>query len=180
MSVKTRIGFRNKETLEWTGFILGYNLAAITVHGRTAKNTVGIPADWEEIGKVVALRDQMSIDTCIIGNGDVMCQRQFNELHEKYGVDGIMVGRGVLRDPLIFRQPGNTGFRDLSVSEKAGFMAEHVALYREIWGSDKNFNVLKRFTRTYINGFTGAAHVRAKLMEADSYGKILKILESIQ
>lgn len=180
VSVKTRIGYKRKTTLEWTGFLLEHNPAALIVHGRIARNTSGAPAEWAEIGKVVALRDQMESETCIIGNGDVTSPRQIFELSEEYGVDGVMVGRGVLHDPFIFRKPGSAGFKDLGISGKIALMKEHVILHRETWGEVKNFNIMKKFAKTYATGFDGAAALRTRLMETHSYDDLLDILESPQ
>jgi tRNA-dihydrouridine synthase len=180
VSVKTRIGFKKKVTLEWAGFLLEHDLAALIVHGRITKNGAGVPADWTEIGKVVTLRDQMKNETFIIGNGDITAHEQIHLLAKEYGVDGVMIGRGVIHDPLVFRTPGSASFMDLEISDKVALMKEHIILYREIWGDEKNFNIIKKFAKTYITGFDGAARLRACLMDALDHREMLEILESPQ
>lgn len=178
VSVKTRIGYRKKVTLEWTGFLLEHDIAALIVHGRITRNGAGVPADWPEIGKVVSLRDQMGADTCIVGNGDVKNPRQIVEFSEEYGVDGVMVGRGAMHDPFIFRTSCSAGFEGLDVPGKVALMKEHALLYRETWGEEKNFNVMKKFAKTYIAGFEGAAALRTRVMETHSYGELLEVLKT--
>ena len=178
VSVKTRIGFKKRATLEWTAFLLEYNLAALIVHGRTTKNGAGTPADWDEIAKVVGLRDEMNIQTRIIGNGDITTPEQLENAADTYKVDGVMIGRGVLHDPLVFRNGTAAGVRDLEIPERLAMMKEHLALFRETWGNDKNVNIMKKFARTYINGFEGAGNFRNRLMSAHTYDEMFAILES--
>jgi tRNA-dihydrouridine synthase len=180
VSVKTRIGFKSVVTVEWIAFLLEHELAAITVHGRTAKSTAAVPADWNEIGKAVLLRDEMRKDTLVIGNGDVTKPEQILEFAETHRVDGVMVGRGAYRDPLIFREPGSAGFDDLSAPEKIDRMVEHLSLHKTVWGGEKNFNAIKKFARTYINGFPGASRLRSALMDAHSHEEMIEILNSSQ
>jgi tRNA-dihydrouridine synthase len=72
LSVKTRIGFSEIQTEDWCRFLLEQNLAALTIHARTVKEQSLVPAHWEEVTKVVALRDKINKQTLIIGNGDVI------------------------------------------------------------------------------------------------------------
>src|SRR3989344_5899284 len=95
VSVKTRIGFSEIQTEEWCGFLLKQDIAVLTVHGRTVKEMSKVPAHWDEIGKVVKLRDKMGLKTLIIGNGDVENREDGLKKVQEYGVDGIMIGRGI-------------------------------------------------------------------------------------
>lgn len=176
VSVKTRIGFQKRVTLEWTRFLLEFNLAALIVHGRITKNGAGTPADWNEIKKVVFLRDQMGVKTCIIGNGDITTPEQMLKAAEEYRVDGIMIGRGVLHDPLVFRPAGSPEPEDFDIPGKVALMKEHLTLFHETWGDEKSINILKKFARTYISGFEGAGQLRNLLMAAASYEEMLDIL----
>lgn len=179
VSVKTRIGYGAVKTEEWCGFLLGHNIAALTVHGRTAKQTYSIPADWREIAKVVTLRDQMRADTAIIGNGDIANVARNNAICDKYGVDGVMIGRGILHDPFAFGKPGTENFSGLSAGEKAVLLREHLVLYKETWEEEKTVHVMKKFVRTYISNFKGATQIRTQLMAADTYEDMLKSLSAI-
>lgn len=95
VSVKTRLGLSSIITEDWAGFLLTQNLAALTIHARTVREMSKVPARWEEIAKVTALRDQIAPDTVIIGNGDVRDRAHGEQLAAETGVDGIMIGRGI-------------------------------------------------------------------------------------
>lgn len=112
VSIKTRIGFNQIQTQGWLSFLLKFEPAAITIHGRTTKELSDVPNHWDEIGKVVKLRDRISPATMIIGNGDITSQDQALIKVKQYQLDGIMVGRGVLKDPYIFNL--NQSIKNLS------------------------------------------------------------------
>ena len=172
VSVKTRLGFKQKRTEEWSAFLLGLDLAALTMHGRTAKEMSDVPADWNEIAKVAQQRDQHGSSTLVIGNGDVASNSEVAGLAENHGVDGVMIGRGVFQNLFVFG-PSSTPFESLSPEQKMAFYRMHVELFHEIWGAEKNMNILKKFAKMYISGFPGAAHVRAAFMDATSYEELL-------
>src|SRR5690606_23746759 len=103
VSVKTRLGFSEVD-LTWLEFLLGFDLDILTVHGRTRKEMSKVPAHWDLIGEVRKIRDRLGKTTKIIGNGDVLTREQGEELAGRYGLDGIMIGRGVFQDPYVFSQ----------------------------------------------------------------------------
>ena len=172
VSVKTRLGFDRYQGDEWFPFLLNLDLAAITVHGRTAREMSKVPANWEEIGKVVKIRDQINPNILIIGNGDVIDIKHGEKLSKKYGVDGVMIGRGIFRNPWIF----NKTQKKHSKEERLNLALKHARLFVETWGVDKNINILNKFFKIYVSGFDGAAELRVKLMEAKSFEEIEKYL----
>lgn len=103
LSVKTRVGF-NEVDMTWFEFLLGKNLDMLTIHGRTRKEMSKVPANWDLIGQIREMRDQISPSTLIVGNGDVQSRQHGEELAAKYNLDGIMIGRGVFHDPFVFAQ----------------------------------------------------------------------------
>src|SRR5579862_7553478 len=98
VSVKTRVGFTTVD-MGWIEFLFSKILNMLSIHGRTAKQLSKVPANWDLIGQAVKLRNSLSPSTLIVGNGDVMDRRQGEELAKRYGLDGIMIGRGILHDP---------------------------------------------------------------------------------
>ena len=104
ISVKTRLGFNDVDLENWISFLLKLNVETIFLHGRTAKQLFSGNADWDLIGKVVEMRDSLSLKTKVVGNGDVKSLKQANELAQKYGVDGVMIGREVLKNPWVFSE----------------------------------------------------------------------------
>ena len=178
VSVKTRMGFSRKKTEEWSGFLLELEPAALTMHGRIAKDMSDIPADWNEIGKVVSLRDAMGARTVVIGNGDVDSLQRVKQHHEQWRVDGVMIGRGVFHNLFVFRSgEASSEYADLSIAQKLTFLKKHLVLQQETWGELHNFNVMKKFVKVYVASFGGAAHLRAALMEATDYEEMYSIID---
>lgn len=177
ISVKTRIGFDHIQTDEWIGHLLEQDLAAITVHGRIATRMSKDPANWEEIGKTVKLRDTMHKETLIIGNGDVKTRDEALEKVATYGVDGVMIGRGIFTDLWIFN-PDKTA-ATVPLKEKLHMLLYHLELFEKVWGHTKDFNLLKKFYKVYINDYEGAAEFRQKLMEIHSFEETKKELENM-
>jgi tRNA-dihydrouridine synthase len=176
VSVKTRIGFSRINTEEWISHLLETAPKAITVHGRTRKMMSNGPALWGEIGKAVALRDQTGKSTLIIGNGEVFSYADAMDRIRQYGVDGVMVGTGVFKNPWMF----NTEPMEITISHRIELMRKHITLYQHTWGNRKDYNVLKRFFKIYLNGFSNAAHWRDAFMRAQGYDEALKLLDEMK
>ncbi len=177
VSVKIRIGFDKVVTEEWVEYLLKQGIDALTVHGRTTKELSKVPADWEEIAKAVAVRDRMGVDTVVIGNGDVGSLEEANEKVDKYGVDGVMIGRGIFHDPWLFNK--NESILNKSIDEKLGLLIRHLDLWEEIWGDERDFNRLKRFFKIYATGFKGSAKLRDDLMRCESIGEVREMVANV-
>lgn len=175
VSVKTRIGFNKIETEDWIGFLLKQNLDALTVHGRTKKEMSKVPNHWEEIGKSVQLRNSISPHTVIVGNGDVLSREQGTQLATEYGLDGVMIGRGIFQNLFVFDLTQS----DHTIEEMLKILLEHIELYQKTWGDNKSYEPLKKFYKLYINGFTGASKVRADLMKTTNYNEAKRYIQSI-
>lgn len=162
VSVKTRIGYDKIQTEEWAGFLLEMQPAALTIHGRTAAEMSKVPAHWDEIGKVVNLRNQMKSKTLIIGNGDIQSYKQGIERANTYNVDGVMIGRGIFDNLWIFNK--EVSLESITHKEKIQLLIDHIQLYESTWGKTKNYEVLKKFYKIYVSGIPDAAEFRAQLM----------------
>ena len=176
VSVKTRIGYSRIITEQWISHLLETSPAAITVHGRTRKMMSNGPALWNEIGKAVALRNQSGSSTLVIGNGDVFSYTDAMQRIAQYGVDGVMVGTGVFRNPWMF----NSQPVEIGVGQRIDLMRRHITLYQDTWGNGKDYNVLKRFFKIYLNGFANAAHWRDAFMRAGNYEEAFLILDKME
>jgi len=175
VSVKTRLGKNENIATDWITFLLDQKLAALTVHGRVAKQMSAGIADWEEIGKIVKIRNKIAPQTVIIGNGDVKSYTEVVEKYKKYKIDGVMIGRGVFANPWVFSKD----MVDHDKKDYVDLLVRHIDLFEKTWGSTKNFNVLKKFFKMYINGFDGASAIRAKLMETKNFDQVRKLLDSV-
>jgi tRNA-dihydrouridine synthase len=152
ISIKTRIGITVPETEEWCRFLLDQDIEAITLHGRVADQMSEGWADWREVRRVVDLRDRMGVSTAILGNGDVCSLDHANRLVEQTGVDGVMIGRGIFYDPLLFARVGTTPppWEEMALVERVSLLAEHLAAYHREWHGRRSFEVLKKFYRNYF------------------------------
>jgi tRNA-dihydrouridine synthase len=176
VSIKTRIGISKPITEEWITRLLECHPALITVHGRTQKQQSEGLADWNEVEKAVALRNTHSPETLIHGNGDVNSIEEGLTKVKIYGVDGVMIGRGIFHNPWFFNPEDGVK----TPEEKLELLWKHTQLFTETWGRGKNFATLKRFFKIYTNGFPGAHQIRARLMETNSVDDVKLILNEIE
>jgi tRNA-dihydrouridine synthase len=179
VSVKTRIGVRSIRTEEWCGFLLGLSPSVLTVHGRTTVQQSEGRADWNEIGRVVRLRNAMGSSTLIIGNGDVRRYAEIDEKASTFGVDGVMVGRGIFDNLFFFRGSGED-YNALEPGRKIEYFRRHMALFHETWGEKRNYEVLKKFVKTYIREFSGADDLVDAIMHTHTYEEAEALLRNAE
>ncbi len=193
VSVKTRIGYNKNEIETWIPELLQEDLAALTVHLRTRKEMSDVPAHWDAMLRVVEIRDEMKKETLIFGNGDALDLEDAKQKAKETGCDGVMLGRAIFGNPWLFapkekaplkkhenflqkivsvrRRHSSQGFsQGLSPStpEKLRVMIEHTKLFEQMLGEHKNFAIMKKHYKAYVNGFEGAKELRMKLMEANN------------
>jgi len=171
VSVKTRIGYNKNQINEWIPFLLSQDIEALTIHARTRKEMSLVPARWEHVKEVVEIRNKMGVKTKIIGNGDVESLEQGRKLAKETGCDGIMIGRGIFGNPWLFSEKIPT------IKEKLKVLVEHTKLFEKILGKHKNFAVMKKHYKAYVNGFDGAKELRVKLMETKSASEVESIIK---
>jgi nifR3 family TIM-barrel protein len=172
ISVKTRIGYNKNEINHWIPELLAEDLAALTIHCRTRKEMSKVPARWEHIKEVIELRDKISPNTLIIGNGDVIDIADAKNKVAETGCDGVMLGRAIFGNPWLFDQAKN----ELGTEEKLKVMVEHTKLYEELLGGIKSFAIMKKHYKAYVNGFPEAQVLRTKLMEAENAAGVESIV----
>ncbi|MEK7505945.1 MAG: tRNA-dihydrouridine synthase [Patescibacteria group bacterium] len=160
ISIKTRIGYKKNEIETWIPTLLEEGLAALTIHLRTRAEMSDVPAHWEFMPGIVALRDKISPQTLILGNGDVENLEDARGKIAMSGTDGAMLGRAIFGNPWLFAE------RDPSISEKLLMLIEHARRYEKELLPHKNFAIMKKHFKAYVNGFDGAKELRTRLMEA--------------
>lgn len=174
-SVKTRLGF-NQIDYSWHEFLLQQKLNMLTIHGRTKKQMSKVPAEWDKIGEVRAIRDRVSPTTLIVGNGDVTSRQHGESLAQQYGLDGIMIGRGLFHDPFVFakRSPWETYTRQ----QRIELYKQHVDLFGATWTQDeRKIHTLNKFCKIYIQNFDGAKELREIFMAADSVDELAGMID---
>lgn len=173
LSVKTRIGFYGVQE-DWVEHLLRLPIDALILHLRTTKELSKVPAHWELMENYVAMRDTVNPAITLVGNGDIATKQQINTFRHLYGVDGLMVGRGIFDDLWIFNE--NKDGTQATIQERIGLVKKHIQLFLETWGERKNFEMIKKFFRTYLKNFDGAAQLRAELLRLKSPEEMLKTI----
>lgn len=168
VSVKTRLGVKTMVTDTWIRFLLEQHLDAITIHGRTAKELSRVPAHWDEIGKAVRLRDTLSPETVIIGNGGILNRAQAIAVHETYGVDGVMIGTGIFHNPWVFEKTP----REHSKKEMLELLLAHAKQYEECYPGERRFAAMRKYFKIYVRAFSGATTLMKELMETKNYSEV--------
>ncbi len=172
ISVKTRIGFSEID-LSWIEFLLSQNIAAITVHLRTVAEQSKVPAHWDLMGEITALKEITAPETIIIGNGDIRTLQEIEEKFEKYKCDGFMIGRGIFSNPWLFDPLIEIDKVDLK--QRIDLFNKHIDLYEETF-PEKNPAFLKKFCKTYIQNFPAATTLRDEIMNCSTIGEMRKVL----
>lgn len=162
VSVKTRLGFDKLDTQNWVSALLQTPISALILHLRTTAEMSKAPAHWEEISKVVKIRDKFKSKALVFGNGDVKTLQEAEDKCKKYQIDGVMIGRGVLENVWLFNKSIDT--QKITPAEKINLLIKHLRLFKKTWGDQKNFELMKKFVKCYVNNFNGAFESRIKLM----------------
>lgn len=170
VSIKTRLGY-NKVDWDWVREVLSWQLPVVTFHLRTRKEMSLVPAHWDLMPEIIRLRDEIAPSTIVIGNGDVQSLDDAREKSRTYGNDGVMLGRAIFGNPWLF----NEAKAPSAVPEKLEMMLRHTRRFSELLGEHKNFAIMKKHYKAYVNNFDGAKELRAELMDAPDYDTVLHI-----
>ena len=198
VSIKTRIGY-NTIDLSWIKLLLEQRLPALTVHLRTRKEMSDASAHWDLMPEIIRMRNEISPETLIIGNGDVESMNDARDKVRKYGCDGVMIGRGIFGKPWFFedirskavpagRQEKGVDRKEKTPEERLKIMLEHAKLFDKTYcvvnkNNHKNFAVMKKHFKAYVSGWpatdtrVGAKELRVQLMEVDTYKEVEKIVK---
>lgn len=184
VTVKTRLGWddNTKNVEEVAERLQDIGIKALTIHGRTRVQLYKGEADWTLIGKI---KNNPRIKIPIFGNGDIDSPQKAKLWAEKYGVDGIMIGRASIGYPWIFREIKHffaTGeiMAVPTVEERIQACLEHL-LFSVKWKGEKLG--LLEMRRHYTNYFRGFPHIkpyRTKLVSLDSVDEIEEVLKEIK
>lgn len=174
VSVKTRIGYTEIAEMEaWITHLLQQDIANLSIHLRTRKEMSKVEAHWELIPEIMKIRDKIAPQTLITINGDIPDRQKGLELAEQYGVDGIMIGRGIFKNPYAFEKEP----RVHSSEELLGLLSLQLDLqdqYTEML--PRSIVGLHRFFKIYVKGFAGASDLRVRLMQTKSTDEVRAIL----
>ena len=177
VSVKTRIGFDEAQTKEWVKTLLQTPIAALTLHLRTISEMSKVPAHWDELTMVVKIKESLKSKALIIGNGDIKTLLDARDKYLKYKVDGIMIGRGIFENPYLFNESIDAS--QVTPQQKISLLLKHLRLFEKTWGGSRNFELMKKFVKCYVNNFKGATDSRESLMKTTTLAELIGLVEAI-
>lgn len=179
VSVKTRLGYSAiNEWREWLTHLLRQDIATLTIHLRTKKEMSKVPAHWELIPEIKKLRDEIAPGTLLVINGDIKNRAEGEKLAAQYGVDGIMLGRGIFSSPFCFANTINES-TDEHKQRLISLLYHHLDLYDQYAEQTKRpYETLKRFFKIYIRDFDGASDLRTALMYTQNTNEARELLKN--
>ena len=183
VTVKTRLGWDDdsKNIEEIALRLQDVGIAALTIHGRTRCQLYRGEADWTLIGKV---KNNPLIKIPIIGNGDIDSAESAAEAFDKWGVDGVMIGRATYGRPWIFREVRHylsTGEKlpQPSVIERVEIAKHHLLKSVEVKGEHVGVLEMRRHLSNYFKGLPDFKSTRLKLVTLFDIPELLATLDSI-
>lgn len=175
VSVKTRLGdLKTEEWTAWLTHILKQDIVNLTIHLRTRKEMSKVPAHFELIHDIKKLRDEIAPQTLLTINGDIKDREHGLELVKEYGIDGVMIGRGIFADPYAFAKEK----REHSKEELLGLLSIQLELFDKYNEElePRKFDPLKRFFKIYVRNFEGAAELRDKMMHTKTTDEVRELI----
>ncbi|QTD43401.1 tRNA-dihydrouridine synthase [Sporosarcina sp. Te-1] len=179
VSVKTRLGYTEvDEWRDWLTHVLQQDIANLSIHLRTRKEMSNVDAHWELIPEIKKLRDEVAPQTMLTINGDIPDREKGMELALKYGVDGVMIGRGIFKNPFAFEVEK----REHSPEELLNLLRLHLDLFDKYSNElePRAFKPLRRFFKIYVKGFRGASELRNQLMNTESTDDVRALLREFE
>lgn len=183
VTVKTRLGWddQSKNIEEVAERLQDTGIKALTIHGRTRCQLYKGEADWTLIGKI---KNNPRIQIPIFGNGDIDSPQKALEYKNRYGVDGIMIGRAAIGYPWIFREikhflNNNSIMPAPSLQERVEVCRKHLDRSLEWKGPVVGINEMRRHYTNYLKGLPGIKEFRYKLVTLTSREAIHEVLDQI-
>jgi len=183
VTVKTRLGWDddNKNIEEIALRLQDVGIAALTIHGRTRAQMYRGEADWTLIGKV---KNNPLIKIPIIGNGDINSGEKAKEMADRYGVDGLMIGRATFGRPWIFKEIKHylkygEPMPQPSVLERVELAKEHLTISVSTKTERVGVLEMRRHMSCYFKGLPDFKQTRVSLVTEPTYGGVIEILDSI-
>lgn len=184
VTLKTRLGWdeNSKNIVDIAERLQDVGIQALTIHGRTRAQLYKGEAEWTLIGEVKR-NPRMHIP--IIGNGDIVTPEGARDAFQKYGVDGIMIGRGAVGRPWIFKEVRDfidteNYMKPLSVSDKVNLAKEHLKKSLEIKGEPRGIYEMRRHYISYFKGLPDFKEKKLKLVTSLDVEEVLNVLDKIE
>ncbi|MEC7864119.1 MAG: tRNA dihydrouridine synthase DusB [Bacteroidota bacterium] len=183
VTVKTRLGWdeNTKYIVDVAERLQDVGIKAISIHGRTRKQMYKGDADWTLIGEV---KNNPKMHIPIFGNGDVNTAEKVAEVKNKYGVDGVMIGRAAIGYPWIFNEIKhylNTGNHLIppAITDRVAACKQHLQHSIQWKGQILGIAEMKRHYTNYFKGIPHFKDYRIKMVTSNSEKEIQSILDEV-
>ena len=184
VTVKTRLGWdeQSKNIVDIAEQLQDTGIAALTIHGRTRCQLFGGRADWSLIGEV---KNNPRMHIPIIGNGDIINGQSARVALDKYGVDGIMIGRASIGNPWIFAQVKQFITNGLTtppptIAERADICMQHIEMSVPWKGEKLTLLEMRKHYSLYFKGITNFKPFRGRLVTAQNIDEVRYIIDEIR
>ena len=184
VTVKTRLGWDDdtKNVVEAAERLQDIGIEAISIHGRTRKQMYKGEADWSLIAEV---KNNPRMRIPVFGNGDIDSPEKAVEYKNRYGVDGVMIGRASIGYPWVFREikhyiQTGTKLEGPTVAERVIACREHLLMSIKWKGPKLGITEMKRHYTNYFKGISHFKDYRTKLVTTSELDEVLEILNYIE
>ena len=181
VTVKTRLGWDDSsiDIVNVARMLENCGIQALAVHARTRKQMYSGSARWQYLR---AIRENGLQNIPLIGNGDALGPESILQMFEETGVDAVMIGRGAIGNPWIFKRANaliqeGVVLPGPSWAERISVVEEHLTLKCAWLGEHKGVKEIRRMYGGYFKGFKNASKLRACLMKANTMEEVLSVLE---
>ena len=183
-TIKTRLGYDDdhRDIVDIAERVQDVGIKAITIHGRTRTQRPRIPADWTLIGEV---KNNPRMHIPVFGNGDVVDAKSAKYFKDNFGVDGLMVARGVYGNPWIFREIKSyleTGIIPELPDVDERIKISSIQLEKSVnWkGERRGVLEMRKHWSDYFKGYPNFKPFRHKLVNVETQAEILDVLSQIK
>jgi len=183
VTAKTRLGWdnENRNINEIAEELQDAGILAISIHGRTRAQLYGGQADWTLIGKV---KENPRIHIPVFGNGDITSAIVAKEMKDRYGVDGLMIGRAAVGNPWIFREckaylTNGELIPPPALKERLEILKVNIQRSVEYKGEKRTILEMRKFYSGYFRGVPDFKKYRLMLMTLDQMDQILDLINKI-
>ncbi len=184
VTVKTRLGWneQTKYIEEVAERLQDVGIKALSIHGRTRAQMYKGEADWTLIGKI---KENPRVHIPIIGNGDINSPEKAVEYKNRYGIDGIMIGRASIGNPWIFRDIKHyvkTGeiLERPDIFERVRAVKQHLTHSLEWKGPKLGVLEMRRHYANYFRGYRDIKPIRSLLVTEHDPAVLFEILDGLQ
>lgn len=184
VTAKTRLGWDSEHIIigDIAERLQDVGIQALAIHGRTRAQMYTGVADWEPIARV---KENPRIHIPILGNGDITSPQKAKEAFDRYGVDGVMIGRATIGHPWIFKQikhyfETSEILPDLSVAEQIAIIKEQILLSVDWIDEVRGLLHMRRHMATMFKGLSHFRDLRIRMLQAPSIEVLWQVFDEIE